>query len=186
MTAPFPPGIGAPPWGVGQGNTPVITPPTSLGRGGVPQHAGVALQIPLPDVFPITDAREFNPLGSANTAAVQQNIEIADTVLDVPGATYGIIRGVSLYITDMLTTTDVTWSLIIDSGSPQGFQQLTIFPRAAPFVSNGFDAAIRFSGPARIVMTFTNNDGGTYVVGASYSGWYWPTASDARWRQYGN
>lgn len=189
MSAPFSLPVG-PPWGMGQGGNPVMVPPSSLGPGGRPMVSSLSMQIPLPEVFPIPSAHEFNPLGSVNSAAVSANpIEIVGgqgtTLLNVPDGNIGIIRGVNLYITDMLTTTNVVWSVTVEGASPQGFDRISIFPRVAPFVSNSFDAAIRFTGPARIVMTFQNLDGGTYVIGGSYSGWYWPTAADAQWRRFG-
>lgn len=188
MTAPpYPPGIASPPWGIGQGGTPVMVPPSSMGPGGRPMVAAISMQIPLPEVFPIPDAKEFNPTGSiANTGATVNPIEITNTITLVPDGTMGIIRGVQLYINDMLPTTDVKWSLIIDTGSPQGFNGITMFPRTAPFVGNAIDAGVRFNGPARISVVFTQTDAGTYLIGAGYSGWYWPTASDARWRKFGS
>lgn len=172
----------APPWGLGQGGGPVVVPPSFVGS----PVASAQLQIPLPEVLPIPDAHEFNPLGQIASAVVNAvPIAITGTQFTVPANTLAVIRGVTLYITNMLTTTNVLWSLIIDQASPQGYNQITIFPRAAPFVSNGFDSMIRFQGPCTVQVVFQNLDGGTYVIGASYSGWFWPESSDARWRRYG-
>lgn len=178
-------GVGFPPWGFGSGGQPVVIPPSSLGQGGTIPVTGSSLQLPLPEVLPIPSAKEFNPLGQKATVGAENNTVITGTVLDIPDSTFGVIRGVSLYITNMLTTTNVVWSLIVENATPQGFNQLTIFPRAAPFVSNGFDSMIRFNGPARIQVIFSNLDGGAYTVGASFSGWFWPTGSDAIWRRFG-
>lgn len=175
----------APLFGMGNGRA-VVTPPTQLGPNGEPpQISSLTQQIFLPEVYPIPDAKEFNPLGSQATAVVQQNVTIPGTVFNVPANTFGVIRSVTLYITNMLTTTNVDYSLIINNSPAQGYAQLQIFPRVAPFVSNGFDCMVRFQGPAEIHVAFDNNDGGNYVVGAAFSGWFWPQASDARWRQFG-
>jgi len=176
----------APPWGMGQGGRPIIQPPTAFGPDGQqPTVSTLSQEIFLPELYPIPDAKEFNPLGSIGTAIIQTNVTITGTSFDVPPNTFGVIRGLSLYITDMLTTTNVEYSLIIQQQAAQGYSNLRIFPRAAPFVSNGFDTLIRFTGPATIFVVFNNNDGGTYTIGASYSGWFWPQASDARWRTLG-
>jgi hypothetical protein len=174
----------APPWALGQGGGPVAVPPTMMGAGGLPV-ASASIQIPLPEVLPIPDAHEFNTLGFIASAGIQTNVVIPGTIVDVPANNYGVVRGVTLYITNMLVTTDVIWSLQIDQASPQGYNQITIFPRAAPFVSNGFDSMVRFQGPARLQVIFSNRDGGAYVIGAAISGWFWPEASDARWRRFG-
>lgn len=174
----------SPPWALGSGGQPPVVPPSFGGPGG-PQSVGAALQIPLPEVLPIPDAHEFNPLGQIATVGIQSNIEITGTAFDVPPNTLAVIRGVSLYITNMLTTTNILWSLQIDGSSPQGYNKITIFPRAAPFVSNGFDSMIRFQGPCTVRVVFNNVDGGAYTIGASYSGWFWPENSDTRWRTFG-
>lgn len=178
----------APLWGVGVGGSPVVVPPSSFGPGGSVPHVGVTLQIPLPETQPIPDAHEFSPLGQVgtNVANAVLPIEIPGTLTEIPSDSMGVIRGFTLYISDMLTTTNVTWSLMINGASPQGYNQVTMFPRGAPFVSNAIGELVRFNGPARISVVFNNIDGGTYVVGASYSGWYWPTASDARWKRIGS
>lgn len=173
----------SPPWGVGRGGGAVAMPPQLSGQ--VPAGPP-SLQIPLPEVLPIPDAREFNPLGSIGSAAVTANPTlITGTSFNVPDSCLAVIRSVTLYITNMLTTTNVTWSLMVNQTSPQGFNNITIFPRATPFVSNGFDSMIRIDGPAVISVVFNNIDGGAYTIGASFSGWFWPEASDARWRQFG-
>lgn len=176
----------APLWGIGRGGQAVALPPTEFGPDGQPpQVSDLTQQIFLPEVFPIPDAKEFNPLGSQATTVVQFNQTITGTTFTVPSSTFGVIRSVTLYITNMLTTTNVTYSLVINNSPVQGYNQLSIFPRAAPFVSNAFDCMLRFSGPADIKMVFDNRDGGTYVVGGAYSGWFWPQSSDTRWRQFG-
>jgi hypothetical protein len=170
---------------MGRDGQPIIQPPTSLDANGNAPESILAQSVFLPEVFPIPDAKEFNPLGSQATAVVQVNQVIPGTVFDVPANTFGVIRSVTFYITNMLTTTNVTYSLLIQFAAAQGYSQVAIFPRVAPFVSNSFDCMVRFLGPARVQINFDNNDGGTYVVGGSFSGWFWPQASDARWRQSG-
>lgn len=175
----------APIWGLGGGGRPVVTSPMAYQPGGALEVSGLSLSIPLPEELPIPDAREFNPTGSIASAGLQNNILITGTTTQVPDGTFGVIRSVQLFINDMLPTTDVIWSLIINQASPQGFNQITMFPRLAPFVGNTIPACIRFQGPATITMIFSNRDGGAYLVGGGYGGWFWPEASDARWRRYG-
>ena len=174
----------APPWALGNGGVAPMIPP-ELGTEGSDNPAVPSLQIPLPEVLPIPDAKEFNPLASQASAGLETNTVIAGTAFAVPAGYFGVIRGLTLYIVNMLATTNVTWTLQINGAAPQGFSALSIFPRVAPYVGNGFDACIRFTGPALIQVIFTNADGGAYTVGASYSGWFWPQASDARWRRFG-
>jgi hypothetical protein len=177
----------APIFGLGNDGIPVMVPPTQLGEGGTPPLVSdITQQIFLPELYPIPDAKEFNQTGSQATAAVAFNQVIAGTTITVPQNTFGVVRGVTFYITNMLTSTNVTYSLIINNQPVMGYNQEIIFPRAAPFVSNGYDSMIRFQGPATLTINFDNRDGGTYVVGGTISGWFWPQASDARWRRFGS
>lgn len=158
----------------------------------LPRHVPVYL----PEVYPIPDAQEFNPQGSASTVGVETGTQInllpgtgvensPTGVIRLPKNNIGIIRGFSISITNMLTTTDVNWSLLINGGPAGGYGTLKLFPRAAAFVGNAFDCFIRVPSGADISVKFSNVDGGTYVVGASVSGWFWPEASGKRWIEKG-
>jgi hypothetical protein len=144
-----------------------------------------ALDIPLPEVFPIPDAKEFNVLGSIASGGAQNNILITGTSFDIPTSNIAIIRSVALYVAPMLATTNITWSLTVNGQPVPGYQGLSIFPRPAAQVTNSFDSFIRLQGPVTVAVIFSNLDGAAYQVGASFSGWFWPNTSDARWRAAG-
>lgn len=178
----------SPPWGMGGGGAPISSPPSfGMSAVGGPVNAnGINLTIPLPEVLPIPAAHEFNIEGHVATAGVSAGpINIVNAAFRVPPNNLAVIRGVTFYITDMTTATNMVFSLLINGGAPAGYGGVTIFPRNAPFVANGFESMIRFNGDANIQGVFTNNDGGTYIVGVSFSGWYWPEASDVLWKSYG-
>lgn len=161
------------------------------GRETLPLH----IPIYLPEVYPIPDAQEFNPQGSRATAAAETaqinlapgtGVANAPTgVFRLPAGNVGIIRGFSISITSMLTTTNMVWSLLINGGPAGGYGSISLMPRAATFASNNFDTFIRVPSGADISVIHINGDGGTYVVGASISGWYWPEASGRRWLEKG-
>lgn len=187
MTAPK---LGVPgPWGFGG---PAAASGSSLVRplSGPPNVGAIEklmheLDYPLPEVFPVPDAKEFNPLGSANTAAIQSNVAITGASFDVPVSNYYRVTSFTIYITNMLVTTNVQYSLLWNGQPVAGFQNLIMYPRAAPFVSNGFDCFIRGIGAGTLSVSFNNVDGGAYTVGASFSGWFWPVTSDSRWKASG-
>ena len=182
MTAPLPI---APPYGfAGHSGGGVVLPPNVVAdRGGVMMT--LALDLPLPEVFPIPDAKEFNVLGSIASAGVQNNIIITGSTFSIPTSNLAIIRNVALYIAPMLTTTNVVWSLTVNGQPVSGYQNLSIFPRPAAQVTNTFDSFIRLRGPVDVAVIFSNLDGAAYQIGASYSGWFWPETSDSRWRAAG-
>jgi hypothetical protein len=145
-----------------------------------------SLQVYLPEVFPIPAATEFNTVVSKATSVVETNIDIG-LVIDLPQNNIGIIRGVNLFITNMLTTTNLTWTLTFNGAPVPGYSNLSIFPRLAPFVSNSFDSFIRIpqGNPMKVRIVYSNNDGGTYTIGAGLSGWNWPIQLGNLWTQQG-
>lgn len=185
-TLTFPPG-GLPisePWNVPRtpGRAPILPP--NLGVNGV---IGRQLFLPLPEDSPIPTATEFNVLGSIQgTGIVAAKTAITGASFNVPEGSLGVIRNVSIYVTNMIATTSISWFLQIDNaGGPQGFNPLTMFPRVASSVSNSFDSKIRLTGPCNVAMFYTQADGGINVIGASFGGWIWAQAADARWKSVG-
>jgi len=155
---------------------------------GAPGGPSVArsLQVYLPEVFPIPAATEFNVVVSKASAGAETNVDIG-IVLDLPQNNIGIVRGVSLYINNMLTTTNVTWTLRFNGAPVPGYNNLSIFPRAAPSVANSFDSFVRIpqGNPMQVRVTYSNIDGAAYTVGAALSGWFWPITLGNLWIQQG-
>lgn len=174
-----------------------IAPPFSMGKGGFPPFASPAgtigggavatrtLDLPLPELVPIPSAQEFSPEGHVDTAGIQSNITIPGITVNVPGGSIYVIRSLSLYINNMLDTTDVRWSIVVNGNPVPGWANMTLFPRIATFVGNNFDTMIRGAGVASISVIFTNADGGSYKVGAAIGGWFWPLTADQQWKNGG-
>jgi len=142
-------------------------------------------QIYLPEVHPIPGATEFNPQVSKATAGVETGIDIGLSVV-VPESNVGIVRSVTLQITDMLASTVVSWSLMFNGAPVPGWNNLTIFPRVSPYVGNTYDAFIRITKGGTLTFNYTNTDGGVYVLGAALSGWFWPQALGDLWLTQGS
>jgi hypothetical protein len=85
----------------------------------------------------------------------------------------------------MLATTVVTYTLKINGAPVGGYSGLSIFPRVAPSISNSFDSFIRVPSGGKITASYTNTDGGTYVLGFAVSGWFWPEVSGTNWLKQG-
>lgn len=164
---------------------PVQLPPHVESERAAQGQALRAVYLPLPEIFMIPDGRGFNPQGSIATAAIQSNVNITGAVQIIPDNNLAVVSTVTLQITNMVATTNVTWTVLINNTPVQGYNGLSIFPRVAPFVGNTFDIPIRVRGPATIQVIFSNIDGGAYTVGAALSGWMWPVTSDQRWKAWG-
>ena len=183
MTTPFrvPPALG---FGNSSGG-PVQLPPHVEAERVEQGRAARALTLFLPEQYMIPDGRGFNPQGSIATAAVQSNINITNATQVIPDNNLAVVSSVTIQITNMVATTNVTWTVLVNGAPVQGYNGISIFPRVAPFVGNTFDIPIRVCGPATIQVIFSNIDGGAYTVGAALSGWMWPVTSDQRWKAYG-
>lgn len=165
----------------------VVPPTNQFGPNGqATPPLGYSLQLPLPWLTPMPGAQQFNQEGDVASAAVQ-TATLPNLDINVPQGYRCRVSSVSTYIDNMLITTNVTWSVLVNSAPAPvaGFQNLRMFPRAAPFVGNTFDAFLLISGPADIVVQFTNGDGGTYQIGAALSGWIWNIALEAQWKNSG-
>lgn len=176
------------PGAMGFGTTaggPVQLPPQVSQERAEQGRAARALVLFLPEQYMIPDGRGFNPQGSIATAVVQANIAITNATQAIPDNTLAVVGSVTIQITNMLATTDVTYTVLVNQTPVQGYNGISIFPRVAPFVGNTFDIPIRVRGPATIQVIFSNNDGGAYTVGAALSGWMWPVTSDQRWKAWG-
>lgn len=67
----------------------------------------------------------------------------------------------------------------------QGFTNVRIFPGVAARVAVQFDTYIRVPNGQLLEVSFSNNDGGAYTVGAALSGWVWPEAAGRQWMERG-
>lgn len=139
-----------------------------------------ALQVYLPEIYPIPGSIEFNLLSTAASAGAGSGA-FTGVTLNLPRGMVGVIRSVGIFTNDMLDTTNVNYFLNIDGGGVGGFAPLQIFPRVATSVSNTLDAMIRIPDGAAVTGAFTNIDGGTYLLGMSISGWYYSQDLAARW-----
>lgn len=180
MSAPIPVG---PLWGLGRGGVGSGAVLSPLASGLNP--ASLTVDIPLPEVFPIPDAKEFNPSGTIATAAVQLGVAITGATIDIPPANLVIIRGLNISVANMTILTNVTFTILYNNAPIQGYSGISIFPRVTPFIENGLESFIRLKGPGTVQVVFSNIDGGPYTIGAGFNGWFWPEASDARWRLTG-
>lgn len=143
------------------------------------------LQLPLPWVVPIPGSTEFNTLGTHDTAAVENAVEVTDAGFKLPVGYVGWINGVIFYVNNIIATSNLQFTVAVNGGSVAGYAPITIFPRVAASVSNAFDSKIALPNGAKVQVFFSNLDGGAYKVGAGLSGWFWSETAGRAWTQYG-
>lgn len=181
---PFPIG---PVWDVGAGGSSgggasLVYPPDVADS---VQQVGRQLEVPLPEVFPIPDATIFNAeCQQASNAAGSFVLSFTPDVT-IPASNLAIMTSFTIYVQNMLQTTSITWTLLANGNPVPGYNLLAIFPGTSPRAANTFNAPMRFTGLTQLQVQITNGDGGMYLLGAAISGWFWPLASDRRWKSAG-
>lgn len=156
-----------------------VRPPQQFGR------MPMVLSVHLPWVMPIPDSQEIAVLGYEDTTGVGDTGTIANTEYTLGQGNIGVLRSFSVYIDDMTTATDVTFSLRINGAPAPGYGAIKMFPRLAASVSNSFDCMLILPVKAKVEVVFLNTDGGAYKVGAGFNGWEHPELSARRWMLQG-
>jgi hypothetical protein len=158
-----------------RGNT---RPPRQGAMGSLPR----VLDIPLPWLAPMPASQDIVVMGNlSGQTGVLPRTEIPLAAFALQRGVIGVIRSVTFYVTDMLTTTDITFGLWVNNGPAPGFGAVKMFPRVASSVSNTFDCLLELPPAATIQAFFSIADGGTYNVGCSYTGWCHTEAAQINW-----
>lgn len=130
----------------------------------------------------------FPPLGASNLfAAAQLSLGPGPTALTpIPGCSFtvpannvGVVRGLTLNVNNLLTTSLITFSLLINGAPLPGFANMFIFPRLAASLASDFppeNTSIEIPDGATVSVAAQVNDPGTYQLGATFRGWYWSKA----------
>jgi hypothetical protein len=179
------PSTWGPTWGVGGGAPGGMALPMPPDLAGNVQQVERSLSLPLPAVFPLPDAQVFNSACQQASVIIQTFTLAFTPAVNILAGYFAVVNSFTIYVQNMLATTNVVYALLANGSPVQGYTGLTIFPGASPRISNTFDAPIYFTGAQTLTVQITNGDGGTYLLGASISGWQWPISSDRRWKSSG-
>lgn len=146
-----------------------------------------------PDIYRIPGSSDFNPSGSVQivgpgtTTAIPLAPQVGSVAnrIEIPKGNVGVISSVLISITNMVATTNATFSIFIDGAPVPGYAGISMTPRVSPYVSAGFDTLVRVPNGSVVTATGTVVDGGTYVLGIAISGWYWAESMAAQWLRVG-
>lgn len=143
------------------------------------------LDIPLPWIERIADSQDFVGSGSVDTVAVETGTAITNCSFRLGQGNIGVLRSVTFYVNNMLASTNLVFTIKVNGGPVPGYGAFTPFPRVAASISNGFDMQFLLPSESKIEVFFNNVDGGSYKVGAVFTGWQHPESSALRWMQFG-
>lgn len=147
---------------------------------GRPMAQPSSLDVPVPWLVRPFGAREINVNASGtgftnlNTPAV-----IAGSVFVVPPDNVGVLRSLVLSVNNLLTTSALSWTLRFNGAPVEGWNGLTIFPRAAGSVSDAYGPDETFimipeQTTIDVQVIVGAADPATYQAGVTYHGWSYP------------
>lgn len=91
----------------------------------------------------------------------------------------GVVAGVTIFIDTPLATLDITFALRNNAAPVQGWDQLEPFAVAANALIIPFPGTLQIPGNSQLDVLVTNNAAsGPWNVGASISGWSWPSIDE--------
>ncbi len=153
--------------------------PSPGGAPGGLAAAAVVRSVPPPHWIPPPNAGAFNVEANWN------GFNVGNTPMVIPGSAFvlpegqvGVIRSLSLNVNILLATSLLVWQLRFDGVPMQGWNALTIFPRAVASASvtfGGNECFIPIPEGAAIdaQMVVGVGDGNTYQAGIAFSGWFY-------------
>lgn len=126
-----------------------------------------------------TDFNTFATQAGLDTAATPPpGFELAAAGFDIPPGNVGVVRAISLLVNNLLTTSDVRFTLRQDESPIPGWSNLTVNPRAAGSVEVSWtpeETFIEVNEGAALSWVVQVLDGGTYQVSVAMHGWFYPT-----------
>lgn len=112
---------------------------------------------------------------------------LGTSVFQIPNNNFGIMRSFNLNVNNLLATSDIVFSILVNGGAIQGHDELRVFPRAAASVSEGFspeETVLPLPEGARVSFRVTVTDAVAYQLGISWRGWYYGKDLANRYGQY--
>ncbi len=123
-------------------------------------------------IEPPPDALDFNADATVAPGAGPVTVVPAGLLVVLQRGYVGVVKDVSFVVNNMLATTNVRFSLRVNGSPVQGWDSVTVLPRIAASVANGWDRrVIRIPDGARIDWAITVADAGVYQIGVQYHGW---------------
>lgn len=157
-----------PSWGGGGGGGGQLLPPAI-----VPQGQRVIFP---PEFMRPKDGKYFQAGGTTNIAGPSAFTTLGGT-FQVPPSSMGIVRDVNLGVETMLATTNIVWRIRVDGSPVEGWNALTLAPRASAFVSASFlpeSTYITVPSGAVVDVQAIVNDAVAYNVTGQVRGWFYP------------
>ncbi len=134
-----------------------------------------------PWVFKLPMSQDFNVNRFDLVLAAVVGATVVPVQFQVPPSFVGYVQIFGLFIQSPTNVQDITFSLLINGGPVQGWDNIKFPPGAANFVVQNFaDLQVPIPDSAKVSVLVTNNNANAWVVGAKIAGWYHPRSEEER------
>ena len=165
----------------GQNMGPRIDPDVFRRQEGPADTSPLVRNVYPPWVFKLPMSQDFNVNRFDLALAGVAGAFVTPVEFQMPSTFVGYLQIFGIFILTPLATQDVTFSLLINGGPVQGWDNIKFPPGAANFVVQNFsDLQVRIPDSARVSVRVTNNNANAWTVGAKIAGWYHPQSEEAR------
>lgn len=151
------------------------------------QTAGPAQDSPLvrnifpPWVYKLPASQDFNVNRFDTVLAGVAGTVVVPVEFNVPATFVGYLQIFGIYILTPSALQDITFSLLVNGGPVQGWDNIKFPPGTANFVVQNFaDLQVKLPDSARVSVAVTNNNANAWTVGAKIAGWYHPQSEEQR------
>lgn len=134
-----------------------------------------------PWVYKLPMSQDFNVNVFSSALAGAAAATVIPVSFTLPPTFVGYCQIFGIYILSPLATQDVTFTLRVNQGPIQGWDNIKFPPGAANFVVQNFaDLQVRLPDSAVLDVLVTNNNANAWTVGAKIAGWYHPQSEEQR------
>lgn len=163
------------------GNPVRITPQVFRVQQGPAQESPLVRNIFPPWVYKLPMSQDFNVNMFSAALAGAAGATVIPVTFTLPPTFIGYVQIFGIYVLNPTAAQDVTYSLRINGGPVQGWDNIQFPPGVANFaVQNFADLQVRIPDGATVDVIITNNNANAWTVGAKIAGWYHPLSEEQR------
>lgn len=151
------------------------------GPSALPQH----MVLFLPEERPIPGATLFTVQGQFTTVAAQSNVAIPNCTIQIPPGNLARLESITFVVDNLLLSSQITFTVRQNNAPITGFSNVGVIPGVVAQKIDNYSVFYRVPLGALLSVVFTNTDGGSYLVGAALSGWYWPETTGQLYMRQG-
>lgn len=148
---------------------------------GPPGVLGQIVALPRPEDAPIPSAQIFDTFDTVVSNAVQAGVALPGCTVQIPAGFIGRLESAVFYCANLLTSSDVRFSVLGNGAPLQGLNKVRLPPANVALAITNLGVFIRLPQQTTVTVVFENNDGGVYNISAALYGWFW---GEAQGRQY--